>query len=281
MLKDKSLKEINNNTADVIHRFALTSKVKFLGSNSKKGILYGSDFDLFSPIKEDASALAKHFQQIFSKPFKYLLEFKCGKNKKGDKLVWSQKQIKKGVNKGIKLADAIKQDALIKTDIILESGNTFVEISIIYATKYQNQKTKEQIESEFEDEIKEYSLENSFKALKRLYSLLSLDDKNMKLKEKLIKFFNSDIGLVNKVANDLETLSLLINKYKIPYKKIYYNTQMLKERLSVIPWLSVKNFDEITKVNYKSKIKEIISYIRDKVNLPSKIFLNEFKNTFV
>ena len=157
----------------------------------------------------------------------------------------------------------------------------FVEISIIYATKYQNQKTKEQIESEFEDEIKEYSLENSFKALKRLYSLLSLDDKNMKLKEKLIKFFNSDIGLVNKVANDLETLSLLINKYKIPYKKIYDNTQMLKERLSVIPWLSVKNFDEITKVNYKSKIKEIISYIRDKVNLPSKIFLNEFKNTFV
>ena len=84
MLKDKSLKEINNNTADVIHKFALTSKVKFLGSNSKKGVLYPSDFDLFSPIKEDSSALAKHFQQVFKKPFKYLMEFKCGKNKKGD-----------------------------------------------------------------------------------------------------------------------------------------------------------------------------------------------------
>jgi len=278
MLKDKSLKEINNNTADIIHRYAITSKVKFLGSNSKKGILYPSDFDLLSPIKEPADALAKHFQQIFSKPFKYLMEFKCGKNKKGDKLVWSQKQIKKGVNKGIKLANAIKQDALIKSDIILPQGNSFVEISIIYATKYQTPKTKETIEQEFEEEIKEYSKNNSFKALKRLYSLLSLDDKNMKLKEKLIKFFNGDIGLVNKVANDLETLFLLIGKYKINYKKIYDNTQMLKEKLSVIPWIKVKQFDEIDKVNYKSKIKEIIEYIRDKVNLPSKIFLNEFKN---
>jgi len=190
MLKEKSLKEINNNTSDIIHRFALTSKVKFLGSNSKKGVLYPSDFDLFSPIKEDAAALAHHFQQLFKKPFKYLLEFKCGKNKKGDKLVWSQKQIQIGKNKGIKLVDAIKQDALIKSDIILPQGNSFVEISIIYNTKYQTQKSKEQIETEFEEEIKEFSKDNSFKALKRLYSLLSLDDKNNKLKEKLIKFFN-------------------------------------------------------------------------------------------
>lgn len=276
MLKDKSLKEINNNTADIIHRYAITSKVKFLGSNSKKGILYPSDFDILSPNKEPAYALAKHFQQIFSKPFKYLMEFKCGK--KGDKLVWSQKQIQKGINKGISLENAIKQNALIKSDIILPQGDSFVEISIIYATKYQTQKTKETIEQEFEEEIKEYSKDNSFKALKRLYSLLSLDDKNMKLKEKLIKFFNSDIGLVNKVCNDLETLSQLVSKYRIPYKKIYNNCQYLKEKLSIIPWIKVKEFDEITKLNYKSKIKEIIEYIRDKVNLPSKIFLNEFKS---
>jgi len=278
MLKDRKLNEINENTEKVIHKFALTSKVKFLGSNSKKGILYGSDFDLLSPIKEPADALAHHFQQIFSKPFKYLLEFKCGKTKKGDKLVWSQKQIQKGINKGITLENAIKMDAMIKTDIILPQGISFVEISIIYNTKYQTQKTKDTIEEEFEYEIKEYSKKNSFKALKRLYSLLSLDDKNMKLKEKLIKFFNSDIGLVNKVANDLETLSQLVSKYKIPYKKIYNNCQYLKEKLSVVPWIKVKEFDEIDKVNYKSKIKEIIEYIRDKVNLPSKIFLNEFKS---
>ena len=86
------------------------------------------------------------------------------------------------------------------------------------------------------------------------------------------------MGLVNKVGNDLTTLSQLVSKYKISYKKIYDNTQMLKEKLSVIPWISVKKFDEITKVNYKSKIKEIIEYIRERVNLPSKIFLNEFKN---
>jgi hypothetical protein len=248
-----------------------------LGSNSKKGILYPSDFDLFSPIKEDAAALAHHLQQVFKKPFKYLIETKIGEYK-NKKLIWTQKQIQNGTNKGITLEQAIKMDALIKTDIILPQGNSFVEISIIYNTKYQTQKTKEQIESEFEDEIKEYSKNNSFKALKRLYSLLSLDDKNMKLKEKLIKFFNSDLGLVNKVGNDLSTLSLLVSKFRIHYKKIYDNTQMLKEKMSVIPWISVKKFDEITSKNYKSKIKEIIEYIRDKVNLPSKIFLNEFKN---
>jgi len=52
---------------------------------------------------------------------------------------------------------------------------------------------------------------------------------------------------------------------------------MLKEKMSVVPWISVGMFDEITSKNYKSKIEEIIEYIRDKVNLPSKIFLNEFK----
>ena len=176
MLKKKSLDEIDNHIGDVIHHFSVQSKVKFLGSNSYKGLLYASDFDIVSKITEPAEALANHFKKLFAKPSHiYLMDFKCGL-KDGEKLRWTKMQLAKGIN-GILLKDAIKMDTLIKLDFIVENGNSFVEISEIYDTKYQTKKTKKQIETELEEDIDKYVKENnSMKSLKRLYSLLKLQN---------------------------------------------------------------------------------------------------------
>ena len=278
MLKKKSLDEIDNNISDVIHHFSVQSKVKFLGSNSYKGLLYASDFDIVSKITEPAEALANHFKKLFAKPSHvYLMDFKAGL-KDDEKLRWTKMQLAKGINQGILLKDAIKMDTLIKLDFIVENGNSFVEISEIYDTKYQTKKTKKQIETELEDDIDKYVKENnSMKSLKRLYSLLKLQKGHEKMKDKLVKFFNSDVGLVNKVANDLDLLLLLTSKYTVPFKTIYNNTQMLKQNASVVQWINVSQFNEITAKNYKNKINEIVLYLRKKINLPSKVLLHEFK----
>lgn len=264
MLKKKSLNEIDNRISDVIHKFAVQSKVKFLGSNSFKGLLYASDFDIVSVITEPAEALAKHFQKLFSKPLEvYLMDFKAG-IKNGEKLRWTKRQLAKGMNQGISLADAIKMDTLIKLDLIVPVGDSFAEVSEIYDTKYQTKKQKKQIENELEEDITMYAKDNSMKALKRLYSLISLGKGKQKMKKKLVDFFNSDVGLVNKVANDLDLLEALTAKYTISKKKIDANKQMLKQKLSVVPWIDATDF----------------STLRKKVNLASKVLLHEFKNQF-
>jgi len=278
MLKKKKLTEIDNRTADVIHKFAVSSTIKFLGSNSYKGLLYGSDFDIVSKITEPAEALSNHFKKLFAKPTHiYLMDFKCGL-KDGEKLRWTKAQLAKGINQGILLKDAIKMDTLIKLDFIVENGNSFVEISEIYDTKYQTKKTKKQIETELEEDIDKYVKENnSMKSLKRLYALLKLQKGHEKMKDKLVKFFNSESGLITKVANDLDLLLLLTSKYTIPFKKIYNNTQMLKQNASVVPWINVSQFNEINAKNYKNKINEIVMYLRKKVNLLAKVLLHEYK----
>ena len=45
---------------------------------------------------------------------------------------------------------------------------------------------------------------NIMKALKRKYSLLNLDNKDKAVREKLIDYFNSPIGLLNRCKSDLE-----------------------------------------------------------------------------
>jgi len=263
MLKKKSLDEINDRIADVIHKFAVQSKVKFLGSNSYKGLLYASDFDIVSVITEPAEALANHFKKLFSKPLGvYLMDFKAGL-KDGEKLRWNKRQLAQGMNQGVSLADAIKMDTLVKLDLIVPVGDSFAEVSEIYETKYQTKKTKKQIEKELEEDITMYAKDNSMKALKRMYSLISLETGRTKMKKKLIDFFNSDVGLVNKVANDLELLEALTNKYTIPKKKIEATKQMLKQRLAVVPWIDATEFS--------------IASLRKKVNLASKVLLHEFR----
>jgi prefoldin subunit 5 len=91
------------------------------------------------------------------------------------------------------------------------------------------------------------------KALKRKYSLLNLDNKNKPRREKLIDYFNSPIGLLNRSKSDLETMLTVIQSPKFDIDEIRESLQMLKEQISAFP---VENtLEEISKLKNKQNMK--------------------------
>lgn len=258
----------------IIHRFSVQQKIKLMGSNSFQGLHYPSDIDIVSEITEPAKALASHLQKLFSGklPF-YFFDFKCGYNPfvKDKKLRWKPEDLANGkimLRNGYKsLEDCIKEDYLIKLDFVVVVGNTFAEVSQIYDTPYQSEKKKEQIEEELEEDIVTYTKkENSMKALKRLYALLLLDEK--KPPKKLTTFFNSEYGLLNKVANDLELMIELKKKYPV---NLFNAIQNSKQQLALAKVPS----ELILALNHKNPpLQKIVDKIRAIINPKAKELLS-------
>jgi len=258
----------------IIHRFSVQQKIKLMGSNSFQGLHYPSDIDIISEITEPAKALAIHLQKLFSGklPF-YFFDFKCGYNPfvKDKKLRWKPEDLANGkilLKNGYKsLEDCIKEDYLIKLDFIVVVGNTFAEVSQIYDTPYQSEKKKEQIEEELEEDIVTYTKkQNSMKSLKRLYALLLLDKK--KPPKKLTTFFNSEYGLINKVANDLELMIELKKKYPV---NLFNAIQNSKQQLALAKVPS----DLILALNHKNPpLQKIVDKIRAIINPKAKELLS-------
>ena len=262
MTSSKPNSLLNNDITKVAHKFGVSHRVKIMGSNGLRGIIYPSDFDFVSTVKEDAKALAHHLQSLFSKPLPfYFMDFKAGRDKsvKDGKLRWSPETLKKGMNKGKSLEDAIKEDMLIKLDYIQHIGNSFFENSIIFDTKYQKPKTIQEIEEELEMDVNEYSKTNKMKAMKRIYSILKLHDRHPEVQKELIDIFNSEYGYVNKLVSDLETLKELTKKYKCDIKP---TLQMIKAQLGNIKWVQGAKVLMLD----KSKITKEIKYLRTKLN---------------
>lgn len=277
-MKKKRIDSLNNTLGDIVHKFSIQNKLKLMGSNSLRGILFPSDYDFISKITEPIKALSTHFQELFSKPLPFLfLDFKAGSDstKEDGKLRWTPKDISKGYVKKKTLEEALKEDLVIKLDYAVQSGNAFLENSIIFNTSYQSQKTKKEIELDLQADINLYTKEkNSMKALKRLFALLLIQKVNKPLQERLITFFNSDVGLANKIANDLEFMMLILETHKIPFRQVVNTTQMIKERLSTIPWVNhLELYNEMTPSNYKQIIQKQIHYLRSKINPLATAFL--------
>jgi hypothetical protein len=278
----KKIAYLNNEIGDIAHKFSIQNKLKLMGSNSLRGILFPSDYDFVSKITEPMKALSNHLQELFSKPLPFLfLDFKAGSDptKKDKKLRWTPEDLSKGYviihNQKKTLEDALKENMLIKLDYAVPIGNSFFENSILFITRHQSPKSKKEIEKELDNDITIYTKkENSMKALKRLYSLLLLQQTNEPLQKKLVDFFNSDIGLANKIANDLELLLLILEKHNLPFQQIVHTIQMIKERLSTIPWVNhLQLMNTMTKRNSKKIIEKEINYLRSKINPLAKSFL--------
>lgn len=270
MLKPKKITDFNNKIGNIIHKFSISGKYKILGSNSFRGLLYPSDIDIDSTITEPADVLARHFQLLFSKPLPFIfLDFKAGTDpsKEDNKMRWTPQQLKKGVNKGKTLCQAIKEDMLIKLDFVVPIGDTFAEISEIYETRYQKNKTRQEIEKELEKDVEQYTKEgNAMKALKRFFSLLNLTKGDKRIKNRLVHFFNSEVGYVNKNANDLELLEQI--KTQISKQDYVNNIQMIKEKLGRLSWVNNLNYlDEL-------QVGKMIQYLR---NLISPIAKEELR----
>jgi hypothetical protein len=104
------------------------------------------------------------------------------------------------------------------------------------------------------------------KALKRLYALLLLDKK--KPPKKLTTFFNSEYGLLNKVANDLELMIELKKKYPV---NLFNAIQNSKQQLALAKVPS----DLILALNHKNPpLQKIVDKIRAIINPKAKELLS-------
>ena len=100
--------------------------------------------------------------------------------------------------------------------------------------------------------------ENYYKALKRYFSKLKYEFKRKNVKkedlEDLVNFFNSEVGILNGVKNDIETLNYIINdEENYDLEKILNTVNSFIYRLS-----NVYTIEE-----YLKKEKKINKLLRD------------------
>jgi hypothetical protein len=210
-------------------------------------------------------------------------------------LRWKPKDVADGKIKLIdgtykSFEDCLLDPTTLKIDLIKKVGDQFCEISENYYLKMKNGKSnypvkpsRKDIEKSFGEDIQYYSHKNSFKALKRLFSLYLIEGDKEKEIEKMIDFFNGQVGYLNKIRAELEILEkVLTQDFRKPkWEDIKSNLQFIKEQLSSVFEIPIKEkiFSEIDKITEKSALTDIITikdYFLKKINEYSKDFLTHY-----
>jgi len=277
-------KEYNNNIKKIAKLMSLESKVNIVGSAKIKRSIFYSDYDSFSTIKgKNENMIYNHFKSVFeiigSSDNTIITDFKLGEFK-GKALRWDYEAIKRRENNGVTFDDAIKQKSMIKMDVVTLLNGRFIEITEVYNIyidgesnfDYSIDNVRKELNDDMQEQIKEG---NYMKALKRRYSLLNLDNKNKAERDKLIDYFNSPIGLLNRSKSDLETMLTVIQSKKFDIDEIRNSLQLLKEQISAFP--VENNLEMISKLKTKQNMKVPIY----KQILRLKEFINKHaENTF-
>ena len=228
-------KQYNNNIKKIVKLMSMESKVNIVGSAKIKRNIYYSDYDSFETVKgKNENMIYNHFKSVFeiikNSENTIITDFKLGENAKGEPLRWTYEEIKRRENNGISFEDALKQKSIIKMDIVTLLNGRFIEISEVYNIFIDGESnsdySKDNIRKELINDMNEQIKEGNFmKALKRKYSLLNLDNKDKAVREKLIDYFNSPIGLLNRCKSDLETMLLVIESPKFYIDEIRNSLQ--------------------------------------------------------
>ena len=271
----------------------------------KCGINGDTYFDKYSDLNEFLLYLNKIYQKNLINLTEYKKALKL-KNKDDIRefsrslyiLRWTVDEVLKGYKilpnkEKVYLVNSILDNTMIKLDCILRYNySIFIEISEIYVFKIKNYKknltTSEQIHQGITNDYKKFMHEGKlYKALKRLFSIYKFKKDLRKCKE-LIKFFNSNIGLLNKIKNDLEIYVIVLEKIpKIKINEIQFGLQTLKGQLANIYQFDIPNsylteFDDMSKVNNKTKLIKKINLMVDKLNTilqkVAKNWINVHKN---
>ena len=208
-------------------------------------------------------------------------------------LRWKPADIKRGwvsMIDGTKryLKDAVLDKTVLKIDLLGQVGNQFVEVSENYTVRTKDGKnntvrtTPREIEDGFEEEIQYYSRKDSFKALKRLFSLLQHDGGQEKALFPMVEFFNSQVGYLNKIRNELNILIRILEQdfRRVEWKDVEQNLQYIKEQISNIYEIPINSatfsdIDDMTEKDALPKLRELVDYFTDVINRNSKGFLEK------
>lgn len=294
---DKKLKE-------AFAFLSITGKYKVIGTGATSKIHYKNDYDiqeLFEePVLDDFPnkiyhLFLKKFKDGEKKPNYFITDFKCGEVN-GTPIRWNKYTIRDGFqmigSKSITFQECLLQKSTIKMDlIVIGKDSTITEISENYyfkLGKYSNFKktSKKDTLYKLKEDILELREDGHFlKVIKRLRSFLSILKKE-KLIEPIIKFLNSEVGLLGKIVSDLKTLQLLLEQnYKVPKEKdIFANQQRLKKMihsLTIFQFkpLTYKNIDRVLDSRDITihELETLIIYLQAIANRDAFVFLEQNK----
>lgn len=185
------------------------------------------------------------------------------------------------------LQESVMDKSTMKIDLIVKVGNQFAEVSENYYIQVGKSKNYEAIPTKLviktlEEDIHYYSKKDSFKSLKRLFSLYRIRREKEKM-AKLVDFFNGQVGYLNKIKNELSLLETLFQQTfrQVAWSDISANLQFIKEQISHVYEIPIKDsvFESIDKATIKD-VQQIVHALRDyfaeKINLESKEFLRTF-----
>jgi len=255
--KNEALKHIVKRFQEIFKKIKNSDFIFLI--DFKAGILDQAFFDKYNDVNEFLIYLNDMYQKKLINSTEYR---KALKLKKPDDikefcrniyiLRWTIDEVLKGYKNlknsdKIYLIDCILDNTVIKLDCILHYNySIFMEISEIYVFKVKNHKiqssTTEQIHQGITNDYKKFMHEGKiYKALKRLFSIYKFKKDLGKCKE-LIKFFNSNEGLLNKIKNDLEIYIIVLEKIpKIKINEIHFGLQNLKSQLANIYQFNIPN----------------------------------------
>lgn len=289
IFEKRTLKDFSKKVQQTANFMSISRKINLVGSASLKEIKYYNDFDLneqFESKLDHPNHILKLFQDKYEEAKKnnstFIIDFKCGMDKHTkESLKWQFKDIMNGYildsrNNKIYFVDAMFEKSIMKLDVVeVLENNLFGEFSDVYLIKigkksnfHNETQTAQYIKKELLKDAKEFQKDNNnFKALKRLFSYDALIGKNKhKQLSLLLNFFNSYVGFLYKITNNLNVIELVEkNTFKKAPKDIIklninHNIELLKSN----------NF--YVKSN---NIKTIIKKLEDVVNGLSIKFTKE------
>lgn len=295
MIKKKE--DFNSNLTNVFNLLSISGHYNIVGSASVKKIYYNSDIDLneideFKSFKTVYEKFKHIFQVCKQNKDIFITDFKCGVDNNKEPIRWSYDDVMKGYHNNKSFEDCLKDKSMIKLDVVVLLNGIFVEITEVYFLKIgnytnydKNELDSTKIKVKLQKELKEL-IDNGmyFKALKRIFSILQMQDKNKTLQNKLITFFNSETGILYKANADLLVLiNVIENTFRKPnINDIKNNLQIIKQNLS-IQTETHKNcsiiLNDICKQNNLNNMKiyiyKLSEYLQRVFNREAKSFLEQ------
>jgi hypothetical protein len=189
------------------------------------------------------------------------------------------------------LHDCLMDRTTAKIDLIVKVGDEFAEISENYYIRdgpernFDKEPTSEDLRKSLENDIHYYAKMDAFKALKRLFSLYRVEgEKRHRAElERLVGFFNGQVGLLNKIRAELSILdTLLCNNFRaVSWEDVWNNLQFIKEQIGQVYAEPITDdlftqIDRCTVEKAHSTIRTLKDYFTRKINAQSKDFLRTF-----
>jgi hypothetical protein len=297
---EKRLKKISK-PAKIL---SLYQNQELIGSATDLNLDVFNDYDLqeYIEFNDDKKAMIM-IEEQFKKKFKdakdnediYITDFKCGFDKGGIPLRWNYNDMMKGYkyidDRKIYFINCLHLKSTIKIDVLyIDQEGRINEISQNYYFKFgdiqtYNNKSIKELKTSLLIDFKNlyYDEKKLYKALKRLYSYYKITNNKTKI-NKLVSFFNSDVGYYSKLLSDLQSLILLIEqKFRKVKKSIIYNNISIlyydenNEKFKIYLKNLIENFKNLNIFQIKDIINEIIDYIEETINNDTYEFIKKNK----